>query len=77
MQRVPDPDVDKFLAEEKAVEERRKNLIDALLKKREAQNKEIDDQLAKLGYQANSAKRRSHHKKPAVQVTTASKPKEK
>jgi hypothetical protein len=65
MQRVPDPDVDKFLAEEKAVEERRKSLIAALLKKREAQNKEIDDQLAKLGYNASETKKRSHHRKAA------------
>jgi hypothetical protein len=72
MQRVPDPDVDKFLSEEKAVEERRKQLIEPLLKKREAQNREIDDQLAKLGYHANDSRKRSHHKKAASSAGTKS-----
>ena len=63
---MPEPDVDKFLAEEKAVEDHRKQLIEALLKKREAQNKDIDDQLAKLGHHADAGKsRRNHHKKTA------------
>lgn len=60
---MPDNDVDKFLAEQKTVEEHRKQLIESLLKKREDQNREIDDQLAKLGYRVNNAKpKRSHHK---------------
>ncbi len=63
---MPDNDVDKFLAEEKSHEDRRKQLIESLLKKRETQNKEIDDQLEKLGYHPDGAKRRrSHHKKAA------------
>jgi hypothetical protein len=65
MQRMPDDDVDKFLADEKSVEVRRKQLIDALLKKRDAQNKEIDDQLAKLGHHEGSKPKRNHHKKAA------------
>ena len=75
---MPDNDVEKFLAEEKAVEEHRKQLIEALLKKREVQNKEIDDQLAKLGYHGNDAKsKRSHHRKAAADAAAPAKPNEK
>lgn len=58
-------DVEKLLAEEKAVEDRKKTLIAALLKQREAALKDFDEKLAKLGYEAPATKtRRSHHKKP-------------
>ena len=72
---MPENDVDKFLAEQKSIEDRRKQLIEALLKKRDAQNKEIDDQLEKLGYHGDHAKaRRSHHRKAAApSVETKSK----
>jgi hypothetical protein len=60
-------DVEKFLAEEKSIEDRRKQLIETLLQKREAQNKEIDEQLAQLGYHGDHGKhKRNHHKKAAV-----------
>lgn len=59
-------DVEKVLAEEKAIEERKKTLIAALLKQREAAIKDFDEKLAKLGYEASDGKpRRSHHKKAA------------
>jgi len=76
---MPDNDVEKLLADEKSIQDRRKQLIEGLLKKREAQNKEIDDQLAQLGYHGNHGKtKRSHHKKaPAAQAAAAAKSKEK
>jgi hypothetical protein len=58
-------DVEKLLAEEQAVGERKKALIAALLKQREAALKDFDDRLAKLGYQQDGKQRRSHHKKAA------------
>lgn len=70
---MPENDVDKFLAEEKSIEDRRKQLIESLLKKREAQNKDIDDQLAKLGYHANGKPKRNHHKKAAPASETKAK----
>lgn len=72
---MPDPsdragradDVEKLLAEEKAIAERRKALIDELLKQKAAAVKEFDDKLEKLGYREDGAgkRRRSHHKKAA------------
>lgn len=59
-------DVEKLLAEEKAIGDRRKALIAELLKRREAQNKDIDDQLAKLGHHATGKSRRNHHAKAAA-----------
>jgi hypothetical protein len=60
-------DVEKLLAEEKAIADRRKALIEDLLKQKAAAMKEFDDKLAKLGHQEDgSGKRgRSHHKKAA------------
>jgi hypothetical protein len=63
-------DVEKLLAEEKAIEERKKSLISELLKQREATIKDFDERLAKLGYAGNGRQKRSHHKK-AGQVPTA------
>ncbi len=58
--------VEKFLTEQKSMEERKQALIDDLLKQREAAVKAFDEKLDKLGYHANSGKgRRSHHKKAA------------
>jgi len=65
-------DVEKLLSEEKAVEDRKQALIADLLKQREAAIAAFDEKLAKLGYQANSAKRkRSHHKKTGGTVAEA------
>lgn len=56
-------DVEKLLADEKAIEGRKQALIADLLKQKEAAIKDFDDKLAKLGYETNSKHRRSHHKK--------------
>jgi hypothetical protein len=57
-------DVEKFLSEQKVLEDRKQGLIDDLLKQRDAAMTAFDEKLAKLGYHANSSKRgRSHHKK--------------
>ena len=57
--------VEKILSDEKSVVDRKKALIDDLLKQRDAAVKSFDEKLAKLGYRANSAKpKRSHRKKP-------------
>jgi hypothetical protein len=59
-------EVEKFLAEQKAVEDRKQALIDDILKQREGAIAAFDEKLAKLGYHANSGKgRRSHHRKSA------------
>jgi hypothetical protein len=64
--RAPD-DVDKFLSEEKAFEDKRQVLIEDLLKQKEVAMKDFDMKLAKLGYHADGAKhKRSHHKKGAA-----------
>lgn len=64
--------VEKFLTEQKSMEERKQALIDELLKQREAAIKVFDEKLEKLGYHANSGKgRRSHHKKATVQTVEA------
>lgn len=75
---MPQDDVEKFLASQKQLEDERKAIIEGLLKKREAQNKEIDDQLAKLGYQADGTKpKRTHHAKPPAVKPSAIKAKDK
>jgi len=74
-------DVEKLLAEEKSLEERKRAAIDDLLKQREAAITAFDEKLAKLGYHANSGKgKRSHHRKAAGSASettpkSASKPK--
>jgi hypothetical protein len=71
-------DVDKLLADEKAVEDRKQALIADLLKQKEAAIADFDAKLAKLGYQSNSGKsKRSHHKKaaPSRAATAKDKPK--
>lgn len=68
-------DVAKFLAEQKAFEDRKQGLIDELLTQREAAMATFDEKLAKLGYHANSGKsRKSHHKKAAVGEPVSAKP---
>jgi hypothetical protein len=61
-EKAPDA-VEKFLLEQKAVEDRKQSLIDDLLRERAAAIQAFDDKLAKLGYKANARSRRSHHKK--------------
>ena len=59
-------DVEKVLAELKAVEDRKQAVIDDLLKQRDAAMKAFDEKLAKLGYQAKDGAgrpKKSHHKK--------------
>lgn len=73
-------DVEKFLTEQRTLEERRQQLIDELLKAKEAAIKQFDDKLVTLGYQPDGGKpRRSHHsKRPAAQpAASATTPKEK
>lgn len=65
-------DVEKLLAEEKSLQERKQAAIDDLLKQREAAIASFDEKLAKLGYHANSGKRgRSHHKKAGTAASSA------
>jgi hypothetical protein len=68
-------DVEKFLNEQKTLEDRKQALIADLLKQREAAIAAFDEKLAKLGYQAsgNSTRRRNHHRKtePAVKPKEA------
>jgi len=59
--------VEKFLLEQKAIEDRRQALIDDLLRQRAEAIKVFDDKLAKLGYDSSSGKhKRSHHKPSAL-----------
>lgn len=73
----PNDDVEKILADEKAIEDREQALIADLLKQREAANKAFDEKLEKLGYEANSSRKakRSHHKRAASQAESQEKPK--
>jgi hypothetical protein len=61
--------VEKFLAEQKAIEDRRQELIKELLREKETAIKAFDEKLAKLGYEENHRTRRSHHKKPEDKKT--------
>ena len=61
---MPEGDVEKLLADQKAFEDRKRALIDDLLRQKAEAVKVFDDKLAKLGYRADGAKRKSHHKKP-------------
>ena len=76
---IKSADVEKLLADEKAIEDRKEALIADLLKQKEAAMKEFDDKLAKLGYQSNSSgrSRRSHHSKQKTAADAAAKPKAK
>ena len=59
---MPADDVEKLLAEEKAIADRRKALVDDLLKQKAAAVKDFDDKLAKLGHHADGKGKRNHHK---------------
>ncbi len=52
-------DVEKVLAEEKAVEDRKKRVVADLLKQREAAIKDFDEKLAKLGYHPDGKSKRT------------------
>lgn len=54
-------EVEKILSDENSLVDRKKALIDGLLKEREAAIKSFDEKLARLGYRANCAK-----PKPAI-----------
>lgn len=59
-------DVEKFLSEQKAFEDRKQALIDDLLRQRAEAISVFDERLAKLGYKAQAGKsRKSHHKAAA------------
>jgi hypothetical protein len=63
-------DVEKFLSDEKSLEDRKQALITDLLKQKDAAIKAFDEKLAKLGYTGNSARsKRSHHKRASAAVT--------
>jgi hypothetical protein len=74
-------DVEKFLAEQKILEDRKQAIIEDLLRQREAVIAAFDEKLAKLGYHGNSGKsKKSHHKKsaaatPDLPAKSAAKPK--
>ena len=57
-----DDPVAKILTEEKALEDRKKEIIKDLLRQKEAAIKAFDEKLAKLGYDGEHAAKRSHHK---------------
>lgn len=70
--------VEKFLLEQKAVEDHRQALIDDLLRQRAEAIKVFDDKLAKLGHNSRDGKpRRSHHKQPEPEAPAAPKGKAK
>lgn len=55
-------DVEKLLAEEKAIAGRHKQLVDDLLKQKAEAIKDFDDKLAKLGHHADGKAKRNHHR---------------
>ena len=55
-------DVEKFLDQQKSLEAHRHELIKELLRQKEAAIKEFDEKLAKLGYDEDHIRKRSHHK---------------
>jgi hypothetical protein len=55
-------DVEKFLAEQKAFDDRKQGLIDDLLRQKAEAVKAFDERLAKLGYRASGRPKRNHHK---------------
>lgn len=58
--------VEKFLLEQKAIEDRKQALIDDLLRQRAEAIKAFDEKLAKLGHNSSAVKhKRSHHKPSA------------
>ena len=69
-------DVEKFLSEQKAFEDRKQALIDDLLRQRAEAISVFDERLAKLGHKTQGGKsKRTHHK--AGVSDAAAKPKAK
>jgi len=65
-------DVEKFLSEQKILEDRKQTLIDDLLRQKAEAVKSFDDKLPKLGYPARDGtgkSKKSHHKQPAPPST--------
>lgn len=74
----PTDAVEKFLLEQKAVEDRKQALIDDLLRQRAEAIKAFDDKLALLGHNVSTGKRkRSHHKGSAPETPASPKGKTK
>jgi hypothetical protein len=73
----PSDALERFLSEQKSMEDRKQGLIDDLLRQREAAMKDFDEKLAKLGYHGNSGKRKRSHHKQATESSagTTAKPK--
>ena len=57
-------DIEKFLADQRSFDDRKKSLIEDLLRQRADAIKAFDEKLAKLGYRGDGAgkARKSHHK---------------
>jgi hypothetical protein len=61
-------EVEKFLNDRQQLETRRQELIEDVLRQKEAANKAFDEKLAKLGYNKEEhAAKRSHHKHAAAE----------
>lgn len=59
-------EVEKVLADQKLIDDRKQALIDELLRQKADAVKAFDDKLVKLGYKPDGAKsRKSHHRPPA------------
>jgi hypothetical protein len=56
------------MPEEKFLEDRKQDLIEAIFKEREVSIELFDQKLAKLGRHPNSGRKRSHHKKTAAEA---------
>ena len=69
--------IEKFLLEQKAVEDRKQALIEDLLHQRAEAMKAYDEKLAKLGYSAGGKHKKSHHRAPAPDAAATPKSKSK
>jgi hypothetical protein len=70
--------IEKFLLEQKAVEDRKQALIEDLLRQRADAIKGFDEKLAKLGHKSPAGRpRKSHHKAPAAEAAAPPKAKTK
>ena len=65
----PENTVDKLLAEQKAFEDRKKELIAELLRQKEACIRDFDEKLAKLGFDGVAKAKRAATKKPSAPTT--------
>lgn len=63
-------DVEKFLADQRSFEDRKKSLIDELLRQRADAMKAFDEKLAKLGYQGDGVgkSKKSHHRQAPAEA---------